>query len=517
MSRRLPAVLLACAAVPAAILAGCGGGGGGSADVGPAADAPANAALYLDATVRPTGSAQSDAKAALSKILNTPDPGAKIVSLIEDQARADRHPIDYQQDIAPWLGEKAGAFFSSLGNTQHGAAVVETTNPGAALAFAQKASGATATNPAPRTYNGVSYQSDPSSSAGSNGTVFGTVGNFLVEGDLDGFRAAVDASKGDSLGDSGDFKDAIGNLPDDRLGTLYTVPKNFIAALGPGQFDASQQQLLEKTAGDSLNQPVAGAVTASADNVQIDAVGGSNGVDTPQSSLIGDVPSQAWLAFGLANLGENIKNSLDQLKSAVPNLDQALSQVQSTTGSSIDQLTSALGDAVLYVQGTKQSTLSGALMVQTKDPELTGRLLGQLQSLLALGSRGGVKQLQLSGGGSGFQINDPSVATRPVEIAQQGDKLVIAYGANSAERTLTPAQKLADSPSFSAAQDQVSSLGTDLFLDFPSVFSLAESTGSKSDPQYVQAKPYLDALSYLVTGSGSKGDQAEFKAVLGLK
>ena len=33
----------------------------------------------------------------------------------------------------------------------------------------------------------------------------------------------------------------------------------------------------------------------------------------------------------------------------------------------------------------------------------------------------------------------------------------------------------------------------------------------------MQAKPYLDALSYLVTGSGTKDDQAEFKAVLGLK
>jgi hypothetical protein len=33
----------------------------------------------------------------------------------------------------------------------------------------------------------------------------------------------------------------------------------------------------------------------------------------------------------------------------------------------------------------------------------------------------------------------------------------------------------------------------------------------------VQAKPYLDALNYVVTGSGSSGDKAEFKAVLGLK
>ncbi len=516
---RVQSLLLACVAVPAAILAGCGGGGGGSADVGPAAAVPSNAALYLDATVKPTGTAQSDAKAALSKIMKTQDPGAKIISLIENQSKADGHPINYQQDVAPWLGEKAGLFFTSLGQTaQHGAAVVETNNAAASLAFAQKATGATATNPAPQTYNGATYQTDPSSSPGPDQTVFGTVDNkYLVEGDLTGFKAAVDAAKGDSLGDDGDFKDAIDNLPSDRLGTLYTVPKDFLTALGPDQFGAQQQQQLERIAGDSLNKPVAGALAANADSIQIDATGGS-GVDTPQSSLIGEVPSQSWLALGIGNLGDTVKRTVAQIKDQVPNFDAAVQQIQSTTGSSLDQLESSLGDAVLYVEGTTQSTLTGALVVQTNNPDLTGRLLGQLQGLLQLGgSTGGVKPLRLSGGGTGFQINDPTVAPRPVEIAQQGDKFVIGYGANSAEQSLTPAQKLSDSPTFSTATSQVSSLGTDLFLDFPSVFSLAESSGAKSDPQYLQAKPYLDSLTYLVTGSGSKNDQAEFKAVLGIK
>jgi hypothetical protein len=511
-SRRLPALLAACVAVPAAILVGCGGGGGGSTDVGPAAAVPANTPIYLDATVKPTGSAQSDAKAALSKVLNTSDPGAKIVSLIEDQSKADGHPINYQQDVAPWLGEKAGIFFTSLGTNSQGAAVVETTNPAASLAFAQKASGDTATDPAPQTYNGATYQTDKSQS----GQVFGTVGSFLVEGDLAGFKAAVDASKGDSLGDTSDFKDAIGDLPDNRLGTVYTIPKNFIDALGPDQFDPNSQALLEKTAGDSLNEPAAGALTASEDSIELEATGGSNGVDTPESSLIGDVPSQAWLAFGVGNLGDTVKHSLDQVKEQIPNFDSAQQQIEQATGSSLDQLEGALGDAVIYVEGTTQSTLTGALVVQTKDANLTGRLLDQLQGLLQLGS-GGIKPLRLSGGGTGFQINDPSISSAPIELAQQGDKLVVGYGANSAEQTLTPAQKLADAPTFTTAHGQVSSLGTDLFLDFPSVFALAESSGAKSDPGYMQAKPYLDALSYLVTGSGSSGDKAEFKAVVGLK
>jgi hypothetical protein len=513
---RAIALLLACAAALAAIVNGCGGGnsGSGDVDVGPAAAVPRNAALYLDGTVNPTGSAEAAARAAAAKIMGTNDPGGKIVSLIEREAKADGHPIDYQRDVAPWLGEKAGVFFTSLAdNAEKGAVVVQTTDVNASLAFARKASGSTPTNPAPRTYKGVSYQTDPSEAR----NVFGVVGNFLVEGDTAGFRAAVDASQGESLGDSSDFKDAIGDLPDDRLGTIYTIPKSLLGALGPGQIDASSRQLLEKSAGDSLQQPVSGAITASATSIDVEATGGSNGVDTPQSSLIGDVPSRAWLALGAADLGDAVKRTLDQVRDSIPNFDQAVQQLEAATGSSLDQLTGSLGNAALYVEGTTPSTLTGALMVQSRNPDLTGRLISQLQSLLQISGSTGVKPLDLSGGGSGFQINDPSAAPAPVEIAQQGERIVIGYGAGSAERTLSPAQNLQSSPTFSTAHGQVSSLGTDFFLDLPSVFRLAQSTGSKSDPDYVRAKPYLDALSYVVTGSGTNGDQAEFKAVVGLR
>jgi hypothetical protein len=514
--RRLSAALVACVAVPAAILVGCGSDSGSTsdADVGPATAVPANAAVYIDGTVKPRGTAQTDAKAALSKVLDTPDPGGKIVSLLEQQSKAEGNPINYQQDVAPWLGEKAGFFFTDLtDNAQKGAVVIETTNPAAALAFARKISNATATNPAPQIYNGVSYQPDPK----EQGTVWGTVGDFLVVGDLEGFKAAVDAEKGDSLGDDSDFQDSLDQLPSDRLGTFYTVPKTLIDSLG-AQFDQQSQALLEKSAGESLDEPVSGALTATPNSFDLQFIGGANGVDTPESSLVGDVPGDSWLALGIGNLGDVAKRTIEQLKeSGVPNFEQGLAQVQQATGASIDQLTNALGDAVIYVRGDSEKTLNGALVVQANDPELTSRLLNQLQTLVQLGSQGTVRPLKLSGGGTGFQINDPTQTPQPVEIAQQGDKIVIGYGANSVAQSLAPAQKLSDSPTFSSAKSQVSDLGADFFLDFPKVFRLAEAQGAKSDPGFLQAKPYIDALSYLVTGSGTKGDQTELRAIVGLK
>ena len=512
----LTTILLVLIALAAALIAGCGGGGddGGSSDVGPAAAAPANASLYVDATVKPTGATEADAKAALGKLLDTNDPGGKIVDLIDKSAKGDGHAIDFEQDVQPWLGEKVGFFFTDLsGDEPKGAAVVETSDPVAALAFARKFSGATAANPPPKTYNGVTYQTDPED---PTSTVFGTVGDFLVTGDETGFKAAVDAEKGDSLGDDSDFKDAIGKLPDDRLGTLYAVPKNIVDSVGQGQIDPSSQALLEKSAGESLDQPVAGSLTASANGFDADFIGGDTGVDTPESALLKTVPSDSWAALGIGDLGDVVKQQLDLYKDQIPNYDAVVQQIESTTGASIDDLTKSLGDAVLYVEGTTNPTLTGALVVETKDPDLTGRLLSQLQGLLQLGSTG-TKALQLSGGGSGFSFSDPTEIPAPLEIAQQDDKLVIGYGAGSAERSLTPAQTLGDSPVFSSAEGQVSDLGTDFFLDFPSVFQLAESTGAKSDPSYLEAKPYIDALSYVISGSGTKDGQTEVKAVLGLK
>jgi hypothetical protein len=128
-----------------------------------------------------------------------------------------------------------------------------------------------------------------------------------------------------------------------------------------------------------------------------------------------------------------------------------------------------------------------------------------------------VKALSLPAGGSGFQINDPSNFPQPVELAQLGDKFVIGYGNGSAQQALQPADPLSGSPTFGAAKDQVAALGADLFLSFPQIFQLAEAEGAKQDPGYLEAKPYIDALEYLISGSGTDDGKAEAKAVLGLK
>ena len=65
-------------------------------------------------------------------------------------------------------------------------------------------------------------------------------------------KAAIDANTGNSLGDSGEFTDALADLPDDRLGTFYTVPRNLLAAIPPDEFDVGARATIENVVGENL-------------------------------------------------------------------------------------------------------------------------------------------------------------------------------------------------------------------------------------------------------------------------
>lgn len=513
-AHRKSALLLVCIALVVPAFAGCGGGS--DVDVGPAAAVPANTPIYLEATVRPEGEAKAGAEGALGKILDTDDPGGELRSLIERETTPNLKPgeqFTFDEDIDLWLGDRAAVFFPSFEDDVTATLVLESRDNEAALnAFREdrRVTGQT------DEYNGHTYEFQTTEDGDAE--VFGAVGAFMVIGSEDGFKQAVDASDGDNLGGSDQFKDSIEDLPDDRLGILYSIPRDFLDALPEEAVNPFGRSVVEKVAGDSLEEPVVGDLTASADDLELSVSAEIGGLETEESALIGALPSQAWLALGVGDLGELTERTVDQLQEAnIPNLEQGVEQLEAATGASLDELTGALGDAALYVQGIREANLTGALVIQTNDSELTGRLLEQLRGLIQLGSPQGVQSLSTPGGGDGLRISDPDLAPQPVELLQEGDRLVIGYGANSAQSALEPGENLLGSPSFSAAQDRLSGLGTDLFLEFAPVFELAENLGAGQDPGFREAKRYIDALDYLAIGSGDEGDRAQIRVIVGLK
>ncbi len=167
---------------PTAPSRGAAGTTAATSTSGPAAAAPENAALYLDCDRAPGRARPRRRERPRSARFSTPTiPAAKIVSLIDQQGRQEvperrvQLPAGHRA-VAGGAGRRL--LHRASGDQRKGAAVVETTNPEAALAFARKVAGATAPARRRRTYNGASYQADPD----EPGSVFGTVGDFLVQG-----------------------------------------------------------------------------------------------------------------------------------------------------------------------------------------------------------------------------------------------------------------------------------------------------------------------------------------------
>jgi len=527
--RALAASGAALALAPA--FAGCGGGGEEeSVDIGPAAVVPGNAPAYFDVSVRPEGDARDGAEAAAGKILGSDDPGSTLISLIEQAAAEDDAEFNWDEDVAPWLGEKVGFFPTSLAGESEVALLAETTDTDKALEFVRSQEDLSGPE---REFNGTSFQID------SSGDAIGIVEDFLVSATPKGFKQVVGAAEENSLGDSDQFKDSIGDLPDERLATLYAVPRDFLEAIPEEELDPEGRNIFLKAIGESADTPVLGDLTASAEDLELELSAGGGTVETEQSSLLSQLPGEAWLALGLGDIGGAVQNGLDSVESAeVKGLsgEQLRSQLDEATGLDLDQVAQALGSGAIFVQGTSTLDLRGALIVQSNDEAVSAELLDSLESLItAQAGTSGVRVTSLSSETSpsssetttdssestqsGFQVESRDLP-QPIQVIQEENRIVAGYGSGIVGEIINSSGKtsgLTGTPGFKAAEEAVGALGVDAFLSFNPVIELAENLGMEDDPDFRRAKQYLNALDFLAVGSGNEGDRALLRLVVGLK
>ncbi len=535
---------LASAGAVVLVLAGCGGGDSGEeeVDVGPAAAVPANAPFYFDVSVRPEGGARDGAEAAAAKILGSDDPGATLISLLEDAAAEDLPGFTWAEDVEPWLGEKVGFFPTSLAAESEVALIAETTDPGAALEFARTDENLSGPE---REYNGSSYQLDS-----VDGDAVGVVGDFLVSATPKGFKRVVDAAEEESLGDSDQFKDSLGGLSGERLATLYAVPREFLGAIPDEELDPEGRNLFLEAIGASADAPVLGELTASAEELELELSAAGGTVETEQSNLLNQLPAESWLALGLGDIGSAVQNGLDSVESAdVKGLsgEELRSQLDEATGLDLEQVAQALGGGALFVQGSSTLDLRGALIIQSNDEAVSAELLDSLESLItAQAGTSGVRVTSLtaetstSGGTSSDTTTDgsetttessePTVSTgfqvesedlpQPIQVVQQDNRIIAGYGGGIVGEIINSSGKtsgLTGTPGFTAAEEAIGSLGLDAYLSFQPVFELAENLGGEDDPDFQQAKEYLTAFEFLAVGSGNEGDRALLRLIVGLK
>ena len=489
--RVLGAVALAALAM---LAAACGGGEGGS---DPARIVPPRATLYLDATIDPQGDQEQAVRSILGRFPRGDQTRDLLVREIEQEARESNTPIDFDKDVEPWLGDRAGIFFTTLGPGEpKGAAIVATTDEGKARDAIDKLA---AEDDKERSHEGVDYR------VSDEGTASGVIEGFAVFGDEAEFKATVDAAKGSSLSESGRWEKATADIPDDRIGTGYLDQGALVQAAG-GQ-NAQGEQAARCLLGAAARQPLAVSTQADRDGVTFESVlpgvgKAPSGLFTgTEAGLLPTLPADAWLAFGQAHLGEGIKRVIDCLGGALGG-GAARDQFRQATGLDLDRdLLSWMGDAGLFVRGTNQADIGGGLVLETRDPAASRRALAKVLPATRRQLRGArVRPSPLPDVEAGFIVRQPGAPE--FHAAQRGKRVVLAFSRQAAEDGLAPPRPLSGSRTFKAAGGSLGEgYGASFYLAVQPILALVETGGPTDVPGYRQALPYLEKLSFLVSGN----------------
>ncbi len=502
---RLHRLYSAFVVVVALAASGCGSSSSSSAGADPAQVIPASSIFYAEAVVRPEGAQKENVDKLLSRFGQGGDVTGKLRAVIDEGLRSEDKNASYDQDIAPWLGQRIGVGVTDVASDDTGyiiAAVVK--DAGKAEAFLKsQTKGAKAGS-----YKDTDYVND-------GDTTFGLVGDFLVAaGSPAELKQAVDAQHGVSLGDSDRFKTAIDKLPQERLGAAYVDLKR-LPALIAAQPDAGPAAgaIARKLFGSG--PPFTAALTATADSATIESRFGAKGLGglgllgplgtTGKSTpLVRDIPEGAFAVFGAAGVGASLKGTLETFAGAFGGA-ALTGQLEQQTGVNLDRdIFSWLGDVAVFARGTSVRDINGAIVISVTDE---GAARAAIPRLVTAAKRSGapVQGASVAGADQAFSVPVPQ-APGPVVLAQKGDRVVVALGEATAAEALNPTKTIDDSGLYGRAKDAIDGVDPSLILDAPPILELI-GPYADNEPGYAKAKPYLDMLDLIATGSEKDGDE----------
>jgi hypothetical protein len=507
------------AGLVAAVAAGCGGSSGnanGNAD--PAKIAPAASVFYASAVIRPEGG-QKDAIESILKRFGVNDPGRQVEQLVDRTVRRADRRLNFKDDVRPWLGKRAALVFTNFsGRNPDGAVIVASKDTDRAQNAIRKDQQGHSVQR--RSYRGVGYDLDNS---GGRSTPEGIVGGFLVVGTTEaGYKAVIDASKGRSIRDSSDFRQAE-QRGEGKLGFAYLDLKGTLGGLASSGQLGSQAQGLQALLGGANPKPITTTLAAQSNRVTLEFATAATSANTGLSGrtpLVAALPGDAWAAFGVRNLGPGIKQLVNTIGSGLGGaiITGARNQLQRQTGIDLERdVFAAIGDIAAFTRGTSALTVGGGLVIQSPDPAAARRLVTKLGALVKRqGAAQGVKVSSTSvAGASGIKVT----ATRlpgAVNAVVKGNRLVIAYGDRATSDALSPSSRLGEASGFKAATEALGGASPTVYVAFGPIVGLLDSTSS-SKSNYQQARPYLAALDTFAIGGRSDGGLQVARVVVSLK
>lgn len=514
-----PGAVLALAATALVLLAGCGGGGEEASE--PAAVAPPGAAVFLEAALRPTGKVGERLDALAERIAGIESLGGAIVSELERSAREDGHPFEYEREVEPWLGRRAGLFLSRYdGSSFEGVGLaLETTDAGEAREFiesqiARQGEG----QPRRGSFEGVDFEVDP-----SDGAAIGMIGELAVFAEDEGaFEEAVEAAHGDSLADSPRYADAAASKPAEAAADAYIDIGGMIRQSG-SRVDP-QVKLLFETAGLDLGGATALlSLVPAADRVALQLTsnlfeaggGGTSGAE----NLLGSMPADAFAAVSAADFGERLGEALDRLDaSGVPGslAPHQLEGALRREGIDVHAITGNLGDAAVYASGAGRDALGGALVAEARNGAEAANAVSNLGLLLRANRVPGVSAVR-GRGTNGFSVRSSGLGRKPLVVAARDGRIAVGYGRRETLAALRGGRSLSSTASFGEARAALGDTPLSGFADGPRLLRLVRAL-LPPDRKAVLAelRPYLSKVSYLALGVEG-GSPPRLRLVAGLR
>lgn len=545
-ARRRARSLAAVAPMLASVLLAACGGGSSKPAADPAGVVPATAPLYVGAEVRPGGALAEDAKSLGQAIAGKPDPYSRLVAALQTPGSP---PLDYERDVAPWLGPRAGAFVRSTAGAgpvvsvlegsllgtggssgplfgpsgADGAVVLDTSDEGRARSFLE---GQAARAGAPAgSYRGVAWH------AGS-GVAFALVHGFAVVGSEQAVREVIDtASGGSPLSSASGYSKLLGAAPAGVLAHLYAAAS---PANPAGARSGASGLMGLLTGGREANVslvPAKASATIDVDTPSSGATGrgGLISASAEGARAQGELPGESWLAIGLGDLRTSLDTDVAQLHELVSLLTGG-SHSQSG-GITIEGLLSGLlaplqalaaeppqsrswmGAGGVFAGGPSLLELKAGVEIESHNPAASraavARLAGELQ-------RKGAAAHPVSVPGT-EAAQSVSVSGLPLELviasgrdAEGGTRFVIGLGEASVTAALTPASTFASSSGHSTAASALGEgIEPNLYFELPTLLGLLEGAGLTQESSISSTLPYLKGLGAISGGGRSLGDGLE--------
>ena len=333
----------------------------------------------------------------------------------------------------------------------------------------------------------------------------------MIAGTVADFRRAVDTSKGDGLSSVGRFEDAVGKLPDDRLGSFWMDTQRLADLAAASSGDPSAGAILQSSfkglgALTGFAQATEDTATFETRLTAGDGAAGKLQKAAARSApdLMRSLPGDAWAAFAIGDVGESIRTGI---QSVAGGLGGALLGGQLTQQLGIDldrDVLSWVGDAGIFVTGRAADRLGGGVVIKATDADKAAAALPRL--VVAAHAQGGIsfRNASIAGADQAYAADLPD-GPGPVVLARAGDRVVLAVGDGVAQDALEPSSTLGDSGVYDKAKSALDDVDPVLILDGPTAIGLlAQSAGS--DPGFAKAKPYLDLLDVLTAGYATDGD-----------